>query len=522
MADSSDIGEILDEEEYTDASDVLETRSEVSGTETEETEETDGDETGATIRENVRGRSQQSQYQTPVPAATPKERGTRHRLTPDPIPKAFRLPARLDVRQQRDPRSKRSSVTAVKGIPNEPYDRKGEKAFLKPPKFEGKDSCIESHLTQFEIIARRNQWDDWEKADYLKCTLTGEANHILRDLSSTATYDEVVARLRQRYGSLDCMEACHVALKTRVRQPGETLSYLMKDIRSLFLQAYPGQTSTLSEIMARDAFVNALQDRDLMIKVLEREPATLDQAFKIAERMELYKSLPVGSESDAKVKPPSKVRGTSATDESLLKSLMESQRAMQKQIAALTEALQKSNGVAGQTSELPKATTGKARGTSHYCKKPGHYRPECPTRLKDLEESNTRSEASARSVSSRELSSPERTIEQRLYPASQKCQSQTKMSRRERKAKQANSRNATQVSQQGGDVAEPVTVGPLGIPVTKDEELSILMKESTSLQVDTSQIPSVHNPILVDGGTSSGTSSVLQSSTSPAPRPERD
>ena len=345
MSDSSDFGEILDEEEYTDASDVLETRSEVGNT---EMEETDGDVSVGTIRENGRGRSQQSQYQTPpVPAATPKESGARHRLARDHIPKAFRIPNRSDVRQQRDPRSKRSTVPVVKSIPNKLHDRKSEKAFLKPPKFGGKDSCIESHITQFEIIARRNQWDELEKADYLKCSLTGEANHILRDLSGTATYEEVVARLRQRYGSLDCMEACRVALKTRVRQPGETLSHLMKDIRSLFLQAYPGQTSSLSEIMARDAFVNALQDRDLMIKVLEREPATLDQAFKIAERMELYKSLPVGSDGDVREKLPSKVRGTSTVDGNLLQTLAESQKVMQRKIALLTEAFRKNCGISG-------------------------------------------------------------------------------------------------------------------------------------------------------------------------------
>ena len=176
-------------------------------------------------------------------------------------------------------------------LPSKVRARKSERTFIKPPKFEGRDACVESHISQFVIIARRNCWDAQEKADYIKCSLSGEANHILRDLSERASYEEVVARLRQRYGSLDQMEACRVGLKSRVRGLNETLSHLMKDIRSLFLQAYLGQSSMMSEIMARDAFVSALQDRDLILKVMEREPQTLDQAFKIAERMELYKAL---------------------------------------------------------------------------------------------------------------------------------------------------------------------------------------------------------------------------------------
>ena len=142
-------------------------------------------------------------------------------------------------------------------------------------------------------------------------------------LQEAASYEEVVTRLRQRYGSLDQMEACRVALKTRVRGSNETLSHLMKEIRSLFLQAYPGQNSMMSEIMARDAFVSALQDCDLILKVMEREPQTLDQAFKITERMELYKALPCGPEGDLRWKQQSKVRQTSGADEQMIRSMLE-------------------------------------------------------------------------------------------------------------------------------------------------------------------------------------------------------
>ena len=195
--------------------------------------------------------------------------------------------------------------------------------------------------------------------------MTGEANHLLRDLDGSATYEEVVNRLRQRYGSLDQMEACRLALKSRRRKPGETLQHLMKDIRRLFLQAYPGPSCSLSEILARDAFVNALQDRDLIIKVMEREPTSLDQAFKIAERMELYKTFPVEGENETKVKPCPKVRETTSMDDGLLRklvesrkafqqSLVESQKSVQTQIASLTEALQKEKVTPERSSDAAK------------------------------------------------------------------------------------------------------------------------------------------------------------------------
>ena len=254
-------------------------------------------------------------------------------------------------------------------------------------------------------MARRNNWDALEKADYLKCSLSGEANHILRDLKATATYEEVAERLRRRYGSVDQMEACRVELKTRVRRPGESLSQLMKDVRRLFLQAYPSPSNEFSEIMARDAFINALQDRDLMLKVLEREPTTLEQAFKIAERMELYRSLPIGMESDSKCKLPAKVRGTAAVEDNLMQMLGENQKKMQQQITMLSETLQKCQLPTGAVAEASKFPVFRGKGKCHYCKKPGHYRPECPDRLKEIANKEATANATTRSVSSGESSS---------------------------------------------------------------------------------------------------------------------
>jgi len=50
--------------------------------------------------------------------------------------------------------------------------------------------------------------------------------------------------------------------------------------------AYPGQTGSLSEVVARDAFLEALDDPQLRIRILEHDPKTLEDALHIACRRE--------------------------------------------------------------------------------------------------------------------------------------------------------------------------------------------------------------------------------------------
>ena len=42
------------------------------------------------------------------------------------------------------------------------------------------------------------------------------------------------------------------------------------------------------EILAVDYFMNSLGDPDLVLKIREREPATLDEVLKIALRLEVW------------------------------------------------------------------------------------------------------------------------------------------------------------------------------------------------------------------------------------------
>ena len=52
--------------------------------------------------------------------------------------------------------------------------------------------------------------------------------------------------------------------------------------------AYPGESSILSDIVGRDAFLEALDDQALRVRILEKEPTNLDDALNMANRLEAF------------------------------------------------------------------------------------------------------------------------------------------------------------------------------------------------------------------------------------------
>ena len=79
---------------------------------------------------------------------------------------------------------------------------------------------------------------------------------------------EQIALLRNRYGSQDMIEKFLYELKTRCRQKNETIQSLFEDVCRLLALSYPGETSSLSQTIFRDAFLDSLNDPEMCIKIL--------------------------------------------------------------------------------------------------------------------------------------------------------------------------------------------------------------------------------------------------------------
>ena len=159
---------------------------------------------------------------------------------------------------------------------------------------------LENHLAKFVNIAEYYQWTTRDRLFFLKSSLDGPATQLLLELTAGATEADVIQLLRNRFGCANQQERFRAELRTRRRRPGETVQDLFLDIVRLLSLSYPGQSGELYQSIGRDCFLEALEDPELRIRVLDQQPTTMEQALAIVCRMQAYSNTTSGSASASK------------------------------------------------------------------------------------------------------------------------------------------------------------------------------------------------------------------------------
>jgi hypothetical protein len=98
----------------------------------------------------------------------------------------------------------------------------------------------------------------------------------------------VIELLRARFGNENQAERFGAELKARHRRKEESLQTLYNNICRILALLYPGPSNALMNLMRRDAFLDALDQSRLKIRILEKEPKTLEDALSLACRLEAY------------------------------------------------------------------------------------------------------------------------------------------------------------------------------------------------------------------------------------------
>jgi transposase InsO family protein len=193
-------------------------------------------------------------------------------------------------------------------------ERRGRKrANIQLDKYDGTGN-FDAYLGTFYMAARYNGWSKDEMRDQLCCSLRGSASHILflNDPKRTATFDAAVSLLRNRFGNHHQSEIYRARLRAYKQGRNQSLHELADEIRNLTTLGFPCESNSMIEILLIDNFNNALSDRWASGQIRLREPATLDEALKIALKLE---ALNAGPDYNSDRRPDKPVRVVQ-TDES--------------------------------------------------------------------------------------------------------------------------------------------------------------------------------------------------------------
>lgn len=159
----------------------------------------------------------------------------------------------------------------------------------KPATYDGK-STWDAYRAQFELLADLNHWTDVQKAIILAVNLRGAAATVLTNLSSEdrQNYEVLTVALESRFGSAHQTELNRARLRARVRQKEETLPELAEDVDRLTRLAYPDAATAMLQVLARDQFIDSLQDEEVRLRVRQNRPSTLKEALQCALELESY------------------------------------------------------------------------------------------------------------------------------------------------------------------------------------------------------------------------------------------
>ena len=160
---------------------------------------------------------------------------------------------------------------------------------MKPATYDGVGSWID-YRAHFEACSDINMWNDRQKSLYLAASLRGQAQTVLGNMKSgtACTYMELCDALESRFAPANQTELYRAMLREKRQKAAETLPELGESIRRLAHLAYPTAPREVTEMIAKDQFVDALIDFDMRLRIQQSRPKSLNEAIRLAVEIEAF------------------------------------------------------------------------------------------------------------------------------------------------------------------------------------------------------------------------------------------
>lgn len=160
------------------------------------------------------------------------------------------------------------------------------KLSIHPETYDGTEDW-EEYISHFEICAELGRWRDHDKLLALGMALKGPARTFYISLTATErrTYDALLHRLSQRFGSTRQKSRWLNRFESRRRGQGESIAALADDLRQMAQRAYSDLDGTAQEVLALNQMYKNIPP-EVKYQCTNQECTTVTDAVEVIERYE--------------------------------------------------------------------------------------------------------------------------------------------------------------------------------------------------------------------------------------------
>ncbi|CAC5378727.1 unnamed protein product [Mytilus coruscus] len=101
---------------------------------------------------------------------------------------------------------------------------------------------------------------------------------------------QLIAALASRFQPGNQAEMYRAQMKIKIRGRTEQIPVLGQDIKRLVRLAYPSAPIEVKEQLARDCFIDSLNDADMELTIFQAKAKNIDNAIQVALEYEAFKN----------------------------------------------------------------------------------------------------------------------------------------------------------------------------------------------------------------------------------------
>ena len=190
-------------------------------------------------------------------------------------------------------------------------------------------------------------------------TLKGAAAQILWDQDSAVNlkFNDLVQCLKQRYGSESQNELLRMELVLRRRRKNARTAALYADSMRLITLAYSRQHGAMSDIHVLNAFLAALDDNELELRIRKKDLKNLEKAAATETRLDVYNKVKAGAQNSRKIRSAVIPDDKTEMDKAFKKG-QDERRRMQDEIRKIYEENKRSRMMLGNSSGVAWPSSG--------------------------------------------------------------------------------------------------------------------------------------------------------------------